>query len=80
LTESRREANNRLASGLLLNGVFLKTEESFHHGDYSFWSFFRWSSSTKLMPVVLGLAGRPFNGELRVDDGIDKARRALRFP
>src|SRR6516165_5222842 len=37
-----------------------KTEESFHHGSYSWPSFpsslLRWSSSTKLMPVGSGLA------------------------
>ena len=40
------------------------------------------SSSTKLMPVGSGSAvGRPFGGrQLGVDDGVDEARRALRFP
>ena len=47
-----------LGIGAVAEGSFLETEESFHHGDYSFSSFFlRWSSSTKLMPVGSGSAG-----------------------
>src|SRR6202035_5081812 len=51
-----------LGIGAVAERGFLETEESFHHGDYSFssWFFFRCSSSTKLMPVGSGsaLAGR----------------------
>src|SRR5207247_10684570 len=44
--------------GVVAERGFLETEESFHHGDYSFssWFFFRCSSSTKLMPVGAGSA------------------------
>src|SRR5215471_18892405 len=49
-----------LGIGAVAEGRFLQTKESFHHARYSLLSsalsFFRASSSTKLMPVGAGLA------------------------
>ena len=44
------------AIGMVAEGRFLETEESFHHERYSSSSFLRLSSSTKLMPVGSGSA------------------------
>ena len=44
------------AIGMVAERRFLETEESFHHERYSFSSFLRLSSSTKLMPVGSGSA------------------------
>ena len=71
-----------LGIGAVAEGSFLEAEEGFYHGtDSSSSSFFSWSSSTKLMPVGSGAAAwAGFGGrQLAVDDGIDEARRALRF-
>src|SRR5664279_6513872 len=43
--------------GTVAERRFLETEESFHHGDCSFSSFFFMSNSTKLMPVGSGSVG-----------------------
>src|SRR5882672_5998167 len=71
-----------LGIGAVAERRLLETEESFHHGDYSFSSFFRCSSSTKLMPVGSGsaAAGRLAEGNCALMTGSTRRAVPCGFP